>query len=59
MRCPYKNKAHRSAWKRGRAAALRGASQSLNPYRRTEKTTLYFYKAWAAGFESATAASVA
>jgi ribosome modulation factor len=49
---PYRNKAHRSAFADGWLAARNGEPRSA-PYGADCRTSLYFRRAWLAGFDSA------
>ena len=51
---PYKNKAHRRAFADGYVAARSSESRSA-PYGCEDRTTLYFRRAWLAGYDSAEA----
>jgi ribosome modulation factor len=50
---PYRNKAHRSAFAAGWAAARRGQQRSA-PYGIDNRSSLHFRRAWLAGFDHAT-----
>lgn len=48
---PFKNKAHQSAYDAGAAARSKGRPRQ-SPYEASSRSSLYFRRAWLAGYDS-------